>query len=121
MSSAFKAPDLKFPVFAHSEEAIRDRDILILLGWKENNVSVDRLYGQRKARPLFNIFGEFREVFECCTFSPDVKGIHERVQQFEAATLCDFLRYQESFPRHSLDGFVRFELPKTRSLVFRLA
>jgi hypothetical protein len=45
-----------------------------LLRRKEDNVSVDRLYCQRKASPFFNIFGKLLEVFVCCTFSPDVEG-----------------------------------------------
>src|SRR5882672_9929598 len=117
MASAFEPPDLDFTIFTNGEKAIRDWNILILLRWKEDNVSVDRLYCQRKVRPLFNIFGEFLEVFMCCTFSPDVEGIHKRVQQFEAATLCDFLRYQESFPRDSVNGFVGLDLPKPCILV----
>src|ERR1700674_3781257 len=117
VAPAFEPPDLDFTILTDCEKTIRDWNILILLRWKEDNVSVDRLYCQRKLCPLFNIFGEFLEVFVCCTFSPDVKGIHERVQQFEAATLRDFLRYEESFPRHSVDGFVGLDLAKACILV----
>src|SRR6266850_4251565 len=80
MATAFESPDFDFTVLPDGEEAIRDRNILILLRWKEDNVSVDRLYCQRKVRPLFNIFGKLLEVFMCCTFSPDVERIHQRVQ-----------------------------------------
>src|SRR6266481_1062935 len=117
MASAFEPPDLDFAIVTNCEKAIRDWNILILFRWKEDNVSVDRLYRQRKVRPLFNIFGQLLEVLTCCTFSPHVKGVHEGVYQFEAAALSDFFRHKERFSRHSVDGFVGLDLPKPCILV----
>ena len=104
MAPAFESPNFDLAVFPDREEAIRDRDILILLRWKEDNVSVDRLYCQRKVRSLFDFLGKLLEVFVCCAFSPHIDGINDCMQQFEAATLGDFFRHKESFPRHGVDG-----------------
>src|SRR5882762_7176053 len=112
VATAFESPDFDLTVLPDREEAIRDWNILILLRWKEDNVSVDSLYCQRKVRLLFYIFCELLEVFMCCTFSPNVEGIHQSVQQFEAAILGDFFRHKEGFPRHSIDGLVGLDLSK---------
>ena len=121
MAWAFKPPDLDFTIFADCEEAIRDWNILILLRWKEDNVSVHRLYCQRKVRSLFDFLGKLLEVFMCCAFSPHIDGINDCMHQIEAATLGNFFRYKESFPRHSVYGFVGLDLSKPCILIARVS
>ena len=121
MATAFESPDFDLTVLPDREEAIRDWNILILLRWKEDNVSVDGLYCQRKVRSLFDFLGKLLEVFVCCAFSPHIDGIHDCMHQFEAATLRNFFRHKERFPRHSVDGFVGLDLSKPRILIARVS
>src|SRR5208337_1241219 len=43
------------------------------------------------------------------------------MQQFKAAILGDFFRDQESFPCHSVDGFMGLDLPEASILVSRVS
>src|ERR1700730_16061766 len=121
VATAFESPDFDLTVLPDREEAIRDWNILILLRWKKDNVSVDRLYCQRKVRSLFDFLGELLEVFVCCAFSPHIDGINDCMHQFEAATLGDFFGNKESFPRHSVDGFVGLDLSKPCIFITRVS
>src|ERR1700730_5854101 len=121
VAAAFESPDFDFALLPDREEAIRDWNILILFRWKEDNESVDRLYCQRKVRSLFDFLGKLLEVFVCCAFSPYIDGINDCMHQIEAATLGNFFRYKESFPRHSVYGFVGLDLSKPRILIARVA
>src|ERR1700682_2323423 len=121
MATAFEPPDFDFTVLRNREEAIRDWNILILLRWKEDDVSVHRLYCQRKVRSLFDFLGKSLEVFVCCTFSPHIDGINDCMDQIEAATLSDFFRNEESFPRHCIYGFVGLDLSKPCILIARVS
>src|ERR1700732_2700016 len=121
VATAFESPDFDFTILPDREEAIRDWNILILLRRKEDNVSVDRLYCQRKVRSIFDFFGQLLEVFVCCAISPHIDGINDCMHQIEAATLGDFFGNKESFPRHSVDGFVGFDLSKPCILIARVS
>src|SRR5580698_6461164 len=121
VATAFESPDFDLTVLPDREEAIRDRNILVLLRWTEDNVSVDRLYCQRKVRSLFDFLGKLLEVFVRCAFSPHIDGINDCMHQIEAATLSDFFRHKERFSRHSIDGFVGLDLSKPCILVARVS
>src|SRR6202171_3669244 len=121
MASAFEPPDLDFTIFTNGEEAIRDWNTLILLRWKEDNVSVDRLYCQRKARSLFDFLGKLLEVFVCCAFSPHIDGINDCMHQIEAVTLGNFFGHKERFSRHRIDGLVGLDLSKPCILIARVS
>src|SRR6266851_79546 len=110
MSSAFEPPDLDFTIFTNGEEAIRDWNILILLRWKEDNVSVDRLYCQRETSLFLDVSGESFKIFVPGPFLPDIERVHECVKQLISTALGNFLRNPACFPGHSVDGFVRFNL-----------
>src|ERR1700730_12102809 len=121
VATAFESPDFDFTVLPDREEGKQDWNILILLRWKEDNVSVDRLYCQRKVRSLFDFLGKLLEVFVCCAFSPHIDGINDCMHQIEAATLSDLFRHKEGFSRHSIDGFVGLHLCKSCVLIARVS
>src|SRR6202790_3187149 len=121
VATACESPDFDLTILPDREEAIRDWNILILLRWKEDNVSVDRLDCQRKVRSLFDFLCKLLEVFVSCAFSPHIDGINDCMHQIEAATLGNFFRYKESFSRHSVYGFVGLDLSKSRILIARVS
>src|ERR1700680_4051744 len=121
VATAFESPDFDLTVLPDREESIRDRNILVLLRRKEDNVSVNRLYRQRKVRSLFDFLGKLLEIFVCCAFSPHINGINDCVDQIEATTLGNFFRYKQRFPRHSVYGFVGLDLSKPRILIARVS
>ena len=98
VASAFEPSDFDFAIFANCEEAIRDRNILILLRRKEDNVSVDGLNRQRKAGLFLDVSGKLLVVFVRRSFLPHIERVHQGVDQFKSVGSPQFPSLQEAFP-----------------------
>jgi len=61
------------------------------------------------------------EVLAGGPFLPNVKGIHQRMEQCEPIVFGNFLRDKQGFTRDGIDGFMGFDFSETRVLVSRVA
>ncbi len=121
MPAQFQAAHFERAVLRDGEKTVGHGHVLKLPRRQKHDVAIDGLDGQRQLRARGDFFGERFVIGARRARFLHVQRIDQRVQNFVAAILGHFFCYQQRFPRHGIDGFVRLDFSEARIFVTGVA